>query len=150
MKIITTGRGPSPFGTAEAAAAATDLYGAFSIRDFADGSAPLPQTHGDAQGWLDYLAQFQPANFWYTDTAVQSWAYGETWDNWQDTFGLDAVNAVYHSGHGGMLSRNLLYTAVTRARTACVLVGQRAALARAVGRADAFRRNSRLAGLLTG
>ncbi len=33
---------------------------------------------------------------------MQSWAYGETWDNWQDTFGLDAVNAVYHSGHGYM------------------------------------------------
>ena len=49
-----------------------------------------------------------------------------------------------------MLSRNLLYTAVTRARTACVLVGQRGAVAKAVGRADAFRRNSRLAGLLGG
>ena len=61
---------------------------------------------------------------------------------------MPVVVVPVHSGHGGMLSRNLLYTAVTRARTACVLVGQRAAVARAVGRADAFRRNSRLAGLL--
>ncbi len=61
---------------------------------------------------------------------------------------MPVVVVPVHSGHGGMLSRNLLYTAVTRARTACVLVGQRAAVARAVERADAFRRNSRLAGLL--
>ena len=46
---------------------------------------------------------------------------------------MPVVVVPVHSGHGGMLSRNLLYTAVTRARTACVLVGQRAAVARAVG-----------------
>ncbi len=63
---------------------------------------------------------------------------------------MPVVVVPVHSGHGGMLSRNLLYTAVTRARTACVLVGQRGAVAKAVGRADAFRRNSRLAGLLSG
>ena len=63
---------------------------------------------------------------------------------------MPVVVVPVHSGHGGMLSRNLLYTAVTRARTACVLVGQRGAVAKAVGRADAFRRNSRLAGLLGG
>ncbi len=63
---------------------------------------------------------------------------------------MPVVVVPVHSSHGGMLSRNLLYTAVTRARTACVLVGQRAAVAKAVGRADAFRRNSRLAGLLGG
>lgn len=61
---------------------------------------------------------------------------------------MPVVIVPVHSSHGGMLSRNLLYTAVTRARTACVLVGQRAAVDRAVGRADAFRRNSRLAALL--
>jgi exodeoxyribonuclease V alpha subunit len=53
-----------------------------------------------------------------------------------------------HTSHSVLLSRNLLYTGVTRARRACVLVGQRQALARALGRADAFRRNTRLAGLL--
>jgi exodeoxyribonuclease V alpha subunit len=55
-----------------------------------------------------------------------------------------------HSAYGGMLSRNLLYTAITRAKRACVLVGQREAVARAARRADAFRRHTRLAGLLTG
>jgi exodeoxyribonuclease V alpha subunit len=55
-----------------------------------------------------------------------------------------------HAAYGGMLSRNLLYTAITRARRACVLVGQREAVARAARRADAFRRYTRLTGLLAG
>jgi hypothetical protein len=51
MKIIATGRGPNPFRTEEAAAAApTDLYGAFNVHHFADGSTPLPGTRGDAEG----------------------------------------------------------------------------------------------------
>lgn len=53
-----------------------------------------------------------------------------------------------HTAHTVLLSRNLLYTAVTRARSACVLVGQRQALTRALRRAEAFRRNSSLAELL--
>jgi exodeoxyribonuclease V alpha subunit len=55
-----------------------------------------------------------------------------------------------HAAYGGMLSRNLLYTAITRAKRACVLVGQPEAVARAARRADAFRRHTRLAGLLAG
>lgn len=61
---------------------------------------------------------------------------------------MPVVVVPVHSSHGGILSRNLLYTGVTRARTACVLVGQRHALGRAVARADAFRRNTRLTELL--
>jgi exodeoxyribonuclease V alpha subunit len=53
-----------------------------------------------------------------------------------------------HAAYGGMLSRNLLYTAITRAKQACVLVGQREAVARAARRADAFRRHTRLASLV--
>jgi exodeoxyribonuclease V alpha subunit len=53
-----------------------------------------------------------------------------------------------HAAYGGMLSRNLLYTAITRAKRACVLVGQREAVARAARRADAFRRHTRLADLV--
>jgi exodeoxyribonuclease V alpha subunit len=53
-----------------------------------------------------------------------------------------------HVAYGGMLSRNLLYTAITRARRACVLVGQPEAIARAARRADAFRRHTRLAELV--
>ena len=53
-----------------------------------------------------------------------------------------------HAAYGGMLSRNLLYTAITRAKRACVLVGQREAVARAARRADAFRRHTRLAQLV--
>ena len=30
--------------------------------------------------------------------------YEETYDNWLDTYGIDAVRAFYHSGHGNMRS----------------------------------------------
>jgi exodeoxyribonuclease V alpha subunit len=63
---------------------------------------------------------------------------------------MPVVIVPVHVSHSVLLSRNLLYTAVTRARRACVLVGQPQAVSRALGRADAFRRNSRLAGLLAG
>jgi hypothetical protein len=78
-----------------------DYWGAFSLETFADVGG-LSYTHDDAAGWLAYLQQFQPANFWYKDANVQPWAYYEDYDNWLDTYGMDAVLAVYHSGHGGM------------------------------------------------
>lgn len=53
-----------------------------------------------------------------------------------------------HVAQSRMLSRNLLYTAITRAKQACVLVGQPEAIRRAVGRTDAFRRHTRLAELV--
>ena len=53
-------------------------------------------------------------------------------------------------GHQIMLTRNLVYTAVTRAQEVCVVVGERAALALAVGRTDARRRYTRLAELVAG
>jgi len=47
--------------------------------------------------------------------------------------------------HAVMLRRNLLYTAVTRARQLCIIVGSRQALERAVHTEDASVRNTRLA-----
>jgi exodeoxyribonuclease V alpha subunit len=44
-----------------------------------------------------------------------------------------------------MLSRSLLYTAVTRAQRLCVLAGERQAVAIALGRSAGRRRNSALA-----
>jgi uncharacterized protein DUF6345 len=85
----------APRGTSD------DVFGAFSIEKFATVSG-LSYTHEDAQGWYDYLARFATPNFWYRDGGVQVWAYEQTYDNWQDTYGMDAVNAVYHSGHGNM------------------------------------------------
>ena len=52
--------------------------------------------------------------------------------------------------HHVMLTRNLVYTAVTRAERACVLVGDRAALRTALARPDAGRRHTRLAERLGG
>jgi len=60
------------------------------------------------------------------------------------------VVAVCHRSHARMLTRPLLYTAITRARRACVLVGERSALELAVRRDDGGRRNSALAERLRG
>jgi len=59
------------------------------------------------------------------------------------------VIVLVSSSHGPMLSRNLLYTALTRARRVAVLIGDEAAIARAVAeRGDGARRTG-LAALLT-
>ena len=52
---------------------------------------------------------------------------------------------VCHRAHTRMLTRPLIYTAITRARKTCVLVGERPALAMAVRRDDGGRRYSALA-----
>ncbi|WP_224250128.1 DUF6345 domain-containing protein [Hyalangium gracile] len=88
-----------------------DYYGAFSVEQFASAS-PLSYTHDDAQGWLAYVEQFKPRNFWYQDSGVGVWAYYEDYDNWQDTYGMDAVMAVYHSGHGSMDGNGVFYAAM--------------------------------------
>ena len=59
-----------------------------------------------------------------------------------------AVVVVVHRGHSLMLTRNLLYTAVTRAERVCVVVGERAALAHALAHRDAHARHTRLAELV--
>lgn len=77
------------------------VFGACSVETFVDQSA-LSLTHEDATGWLDYLRQWQVPNFHFQDGNVQPWQYEEDYDNWEDTYGADAVLAFYHSGHGGM------------------------------------------------
>ncbi len=56
-----------------------------------------------------------------------------------------AVVAPWSTQYAVMLSRALLYTAVTRAQRLCVLVGERRAVAMALGRQEEHRRNSALA-----
>jgi len=58
---------------------------------------------------------------------------------------VPVVVGVCHRSHVRMLSRPLLYTAITRARTSCVLVGDRAALGAAIRRDDSGIRCSGLA-----
>jgi hypothetical protein len=101
--------GPSPF-VADASADARvkggegNYYGAFSIQQFVD-QATLSNTHADARGWLNYVTQFHPSNFWLGDAGVVVWEFIEgddDWDNWQDIYGLDSCDAIYYSGHGAM------------------------------------------------
>lgn len=52
--------------------------------------------------------------------------------------------------HFIMLQRNLIYTAVTRAKKMCILVGTEKALSIAIKNDSALKRNSRLAAILAG
>jgi exodeoxyribonuclease V alpha subunit len=61
-----------------------------------------------------------------------------------------AVIVALARSHRIMLTRNLLYTAVTRAEQVCVVVAQPGALQLALGRWDARRRYTRLGGIVAG
>jgi exodeoxyribonuclease V alpha subunit len=63
---------------------------------------------------------------------------------------VPVVVGVCHRSHARMLSRPLLYTAITRARSECVLVGDPAALEMAIRRDDSGTRHSALALRLAG
>ena len=63
---------------------------------------------------------------------------------------VPVVVGVCHRSHARMLTRPLLYTAITRARNSCVLVGDRAVLGTAVRRDDGGGRHSGLAARLRG
>ncbi|WP_030791973.1 DUF6345 domain-containing protein [Streptomyces sp. NRRL S-920] len=113
MRINYSDRGPSPLEPEKPGAAGErdstfGWWGAFSIQKFVNQSS-LYHTHADATGWLDYLQQFYDRNFWFADGGAQVWAYEETYDNWQDRYGMDAVCAVYHSGHGGMDNNGVFF-----------------------------------------
>jgi exodeoxyribonuclease V alpha subunit len=58
---------------------------------------------------------------------------------------VPVVVGVCHRSHSRMLTRPLLYTAITRARSSCVLIGDMGALGMAVGRDDSGGRHSGLA-----
>jgi len=61
-----------------------------------------------------------------------------------------AVVAPWSTQYAVMLSRSLLYTAVTRAQKLCVLAGERKAVAMALARSGAAKRNSALAQRIRG
>jgi exodeoxyribonuclease V alpha subunit len=61
-----------------------------------------------------------------------------------------AVIVVAFRGHAHMLTRNLLYTAVSRGERMVIVVGQPSAIGLALGRVDGHRRCTRLAELVAG
>jgi exodeoxyribonuclease V alpha subunit len=63
---------------------------------------------------------------------------------------VPVVVGVCHRSHSRMLNRPLLYTAITRARNSCVLIGDQAVLDSAVRRDDSGGRHSGLAERLRG
>ncbi len=80
----------------------------------------------------------------YSETATLKLAYAISVHKAQGCE-VPVVVAVCHRSHTRMLSRPLLYTAITRARKDCVLVGDSAALAAAVNRGESGGRYSGLA-----
>ncbi len=83
----------------------------------------------------------------YSETATLKLAYAISVHKAQGCE-VPVVVAVCHRSHTRMLTRPLLYTAITRARRDCVLVGDSAALAQAVGRGEGSGRHSGLAARL--
>ncbi|HVS99224.1 MAG TPA: AAA family ATPase, partial [Solirubrobacterales bacterium] len=83
----------------------------------------------------------------YAETATLKLAYAISVHKAQGCE-VPVVVAVCHRSHTRMLSRPLLYTAITRARRDCVLVGDSAALAAAVARGESGGRHSGLAARL--
>lgn len=59
------------------------------------------------------------------------------------------VIVVCHSSHARMLTRRLLYTAITRAQEGLVLIGDREGIARAIGNTSEVKRNTKLPERLT-
>lgn len=88
-----------------------NMYGGCSIQVFDPntGAGNLSYTHGDADGFLSYVNQFDQINFHFEDAGVQEWEYDPVYDDWQNRYGMDAVRAFYHSGHGGMAGDGTFY-----------------------------------------
>jgi exodeoxyribonuclease V alpha subunit len=80
----------------------------------------------------------------YAETATLRLAYAISVHKAQGCE-VPVVVGVCHRSHARMLTRPLVYTAVTRARRDCVLVGDPAALEMAVRRDDSGNRHSALA-----
>jgi exodeoxyribonuclease V alpha subunit len=85
----------------------------------------------------------------YGETATLRLAYAISVHKAQGSE-VPVVVGVCHRSHTRMLTRPLLYTAITRARSTCVLVGDMGALAAAVRRDDGGGRYSGLAERLLG
>lgn len=80
----------------------------------------------------------------YAETATLRLAYAISVHKAQGCE-VPMVVGVCHRSHSRMLTRPLLYTAITRARSSCVLVGDQGALTSAIRRDDAGARHSGLA-----
>ena len=67
-------------GKLTAPAAPNNLLGVCSIQDFSGSlgnhNSDLHATHADAQGFYNYLYQWNTANFWFQDGNVKTWLYG--------------------------------------------------------------------------
>ena len=98
---------------------------------------------------IDVDTEDGPLTIPYGETATLRLAYAISVHKAQGCE-VPIVVTVCHRSHARMLTRPLVYTAITRGRRACVLVGDPGALAMAVRRDDGGGRHSGLAGRLRG
>ena len=113
------------------------------------GSGAGPGNDGDAAGGDGLVVRFDDREVRYEHDELDELqlAYAATVHKSQGSE-YPAVVIPIHTQHYVMLQRNLLYTAVTRARRLVVLVGTRKALSLAVRNANVTNRCSRLAARL--
>jgi exodeoxyribonuclease V alpha subunit len=120
---------------------------AADVSDGPAGAAPIaPMADAPSDGAADTLVvTFDDRDVLYTadDLDELQLAYAATVHKSQGSE-YPAVVIPIHTQHFVMLQRNLLYTAVTRARRLVVLVGTRKALSLAVRNANVTMRGSRL------
>ena len=71
---------------------ADNIYGGTSIQVYPEpGVAPLTTPHRDVEAFLGYVSRFNSINFHAKDDDVREWRFNKQYDNWQDTYGADAV-----------------------------------------------------------
>ena len=106
----------------------------------------IVEIEGPAQVTVDFgdgrVTEYGPADVLDLDHAYGLTVHRAQGSEWP------GVVLLVSSSHGPMLSRNLLYTALTRARRAAVLVGDEAAIARAVAEVRDRERRTGLTALL--
>jgi exodeoxyribonuclease V alpha subunit len=104
----------------------------------------LREDHPDDEEILVDTDEGLPLRIPYGETTTLRLAYAISVHKAQGCE-VPVVVGVCHRSHSRMLTRPLLYTAITRARRSCVLIGDRGALAAAIGRDEGGARHSGLA-----
>ncbi len=112
--------------------------------DVFNGDTGIIRSHDEELQEIEVAFPDRAVRYPYDDVDQLSLAYAITIHKAQGSE-YPAVIVPLTMGHYMLLQRNVLYTALTRAKRIVVFVGERRALGRAVGNTETTRRNTRLA-----